>query len=353
VLPPSGPFHPPIRPETGRTVAVISLSSATRSRFPARVKRAISTLSTVLDRPVRMVPEEGYAGIVAGSPASRAAALHDLITDPETGMIMFSVGGFNGNDVLNDMAEWAAHVPRKPMVGYSDSTAVLVTYQTLARSIVFYGPAAIPQFGEWPAPFSESVQDLMATVLDGRPRRWEWPSWYTQQETDWADGDEFIRPSHGRSRPLVLRPGAGSGVLIGGNVPTLNLLAGTPWLPRVDGPTVLAIEGTADAAQPEALRKWMRHLSQIGLLDTVVALLIGRVPHNSRYPRRIEDTAALLADLLPTSVPIVADMPFGHTDPIITLPLGAPVEVVAEGTTVSVRTTAATTVPADGPAVPL
>jgi muramoyltetrapeptide carboxypeptidase LdcA involved in peptidoglycan recycling len=340
-------FAPPPRPRRGSTIAVLSASSATQSRFPARVERTVAALGTALNRPVRLVPEEGYAGVVAGSPRSRADALHDLLTDPEVGLIMFSVGGFNGNDLLEPMAEWAGEVPRKPMIGYSDSTAVLLAYQAMTRSIVFYGPAAVPQFGEWPAPFPESVRCLLETVFDGRPHGWCLPDWYTQQETDWADGDEFARPSHGPSRPVVLRPGTTEGVLVGGNVPTLNLLVGTPWQPRTEAPAVLAVEGTADAACPEAMRRWLRHLRIGGVLDRVEAVLIGRVPHNARFPRRMADMATLVADLFPASVPIVADMPFGHTDPIITLPLGAPVRVVADRDAVSVETLAPTTVPHD------
>ena len=51
----------------------------------------------------------------------------------------------------------------------------------------------------------------------------------------------------------------------------------------------------------------------------------------------------LVGDLFP-DVPIVADLPFGHTDPIITLPLGAEVEVeVRAGEECAVTTLVPTT----------
>lgn len=338
------PFEPPPRPDPGSTIAVFSASSATQTRYPGRVRRAAAALGDLLDRPVRLMPEEPFHGIIAGSPQARAAALYELLADPTVGMIMFSVGGFNANDLLGAMAEWDV-VPRKPLVGYSDSTAILAAYQKLTRSIVFYGPAAMPQFGEWPRPFQESVDSLVATVFDGCPRKWAWPTWYTQSTTDWVVEDEVERVPFGESRPLVMRSGTGKGILLGGNIPTLNRLAGTPWAPWMNEPTVLAIEGTADAAQPESLRAWLRHLQLVGALDAVTAVLIGRTPHDADRPRRMADLGAMVCDLFAAPVPIVADLPFGHTDPIVTLPLGAPVEVHADENGCTVTTLAPTTTP--------
>ncbi|MFD3487629.1 LD-carboxypeptidase [Streptomyces sp. NPDC058665] len=331
-------YLPPPRPAPGAAVALLSASSAAFGRFPRRTARAEGALREALGRPVRLVSEAEFPGIVAGSAKARANALRHLMEDPEVGLVMFSVGGFNSNDMLEHMASWAAQAPRKPLVGYSDSTAVLLGYQAMTQAVVFYGAAALPQFGEWPRPHRESVDSLVTTVLDGRPGEWALPDWYTQQDTDWAAGDEFVRASYGPAKPLVVREGTGGGVLFGGNLPTINLLAGTAWWQPPEGPTVLAVEATATSGQPEAMRRWLRHIRHLGLLDQVTAVLIGRVPIAPLLPRRTEDLAALVLDLLPPGIPVVADMPFGHTDPILTLPIGSPVAVTADSTGVSVRT---------------
>jgi muramoyltetrapeptide carboxypeptidase len=346
-----GGFLPPPRPAPGTAVAVLSASSAAFRRFPERTARAERAMREILGRPVRLAPEGDFPGIVAGSARARADALRDLLEDPDVGLIMFSVGGYNSNDMLEDMSAWAEFAPRKPLVGYSDSTAVLLGYQAMTGSGVFYGAAALPQFGEWPKPFGESVDSLVRTVLDGRPGTWKLPDWYTQQDTDWADGDEYVRTPYGPATPLTLREGTGAGTLYGGNIPTLNLLAGTPWWRPPRGPIVLAVEATAPNGRPEAIRHWLRHLRHTGLLDQVTAVLIGRVPATEALPRRTGDLAALVLDLLPPGIPVVADMPFGHTDPILTLPIGAPVDVTATRAAVSVRTLTATVrapVAADG-----
>ncbi len=342
-------FLLPPRPAPGSTIAVLSASSAAFSRFPERTARAERALREALGMPVRLVAEGGFCGLVADSPQARAAALRDLLEDPDVGMIMFSVGGFNSNDMLEHMASWAAQAPRKPLVGYSDSTAVLLGYQAMTGSVVFYGAAALPQFGEWPQPFTESVDSLIRTVVHGAFGDWKLPDWYTQQETDWADGDEYVREAAGLTTPLVLRAGTCDGVLYGGNLPTMNLLAGTPWWRVPDEPIVLAVEATASSGQPEAMRRWLRHFSHLGLLDRVAGVLIGRIPATPAFPRRMDDLAELVLDLFPPHVPVVADMPFGHTDPILTLPIGLPVEVAArEGLSVRITTTAASGQPLAG-----
>lgn len=334
---------PPPRLRPGAVVGVVATSAWAAGRFPARTRRALAALEHALGCPVRLAPEGRYAGSIAGTGRERARALLDLYADPEVGAVFTTIGGNNSNDLLEHLDELAT-LPPKILVGYSDNTALLLGCQAITGTTVFYGPALLPQFGEWPDPFRETVDHLRHTLMGPGDDAWPLPSWWTQPYGDWAAADEEARPRHPGS-PYVLRPGRAEGVLFGGNLPTLNFLAGTRWLAPPDGPTVLCLEGTEDGLAVPAFQRSLTHLTHLrhlGITERASAVLIGRTPGGPHGAERRDALHRILLDAFPDDVPIVLDLPFGHTDPMLTLPLGAAVSVDATGERPVVRPLAPT-----------
>jgi muramoyltetrapeptide carboxypeptidase len=320
-------YAAPPRLRPGSTIGVLSSSAWAAERFPARTERALAALARAFDCRVRLLPAQRSAGGTAGTGAVRAAQLIELIKDPEIGAVLTVIGGNNANDMLEHLDE-VAELPPKILVGFSDNTALLHGYQALTGSIAFYGPALLSQFGEWPEPFPSTVAGLRHAIADGRGGPLDWPGWWTEPGGDWAGGDEHERPRHSGG-PCVLREGAASGTLFGGNVPTLDFLAGTRWWAPPRGPIVLCVEATADAGGTAAFRRSLTHLRQLGILERTTAVLVGRTPGRATDPDADAEFRSMLLEHLPPRLPIAVDLPFGHTDPLVTLPLGAPAEVRA------------------------
>ncbi|MFJ8645336.1 S66 peptidase family protein [Streptomyces sp. NPDC093546] len=332
---------PPLRP--GTVVGVAATSAWAAGRFPHRTRRAVAALERALGSPVRLAPEGRYAGAIAGTGRERARALLDLYADPDVGAVLTTIGGNNSNDLLEHLDELAS-LPPKILVGYSDNTALLLGCQAITGTTVFYGPALLPQFGEWPAPFPETVDHLRRTLTGeggtadgGADGVWPLPSWWTQPYGDWASADEEERPRY-PGGAYVLRPGRAEGVLFGGNVPTLSFLAGTRWLAPPDGPTVLCLEGTEDGLTVPAFQRSLTQLRHLGIAERATAVVVGRTPGGPYGPERTDALHRILLDAFPGDVPILLDLPFGHTDPMLTLPLGAAVRVEADGGRPVVRT---------------
>ncbi|MER5727701.1 S66 peptidase family protein [Streptomyces sp. NPDC002138] len=319
---------PPPRLRPGAVVGVAATSAWAAGRFPERTRRAVDALERELGCTVRLAPEGRYAGSIAGTGRERARALIELFADPEVEAVFTTIGGNNSNDLLEHL-DPLADLPPKILVGYSDNTALLLGYQALTGATVFYGPALLPQFGEWPRPFAETTGPLRDTLMTGAGGAWPLPGWWTEPGGDWAGADREARPRH-TGGPYVLRPGRGEGVLFGGNVPTLGVLAGTRWLRPPDGPTVLCLEGTADGASVPAFQRSLTQLRQLGIAERATAVLVGRTPGSAHDPERDAAFHRILLDAFPGDVALVTDLPFGHTDPILTVPLGARASVVAE-----------------------
>ena len=140
--------------------------------------------------------------------------------------------------------------------------------------------------------------------------RWTDDAWYLDQD------DRTERSTDG---PWVLTSGEASGQLIGGNLSTLSLLQGTEHMPGLDG-SVLFLEDDY-LSFPENFDRQLTSLSHQPGFEGVRGVLIGRFQAEVGMTRsklqHIIDSNRRLAEL-----PIIANLDFGHSDPILTIPLG-------------------------------
>ncbi|NDC37083.1 MAG: hypothetical protein EBZ48_03415 [Proteobacteria bacterium] len=127
--------------------------------------------------------------------------------------------------------------------------------------------------------------------------------------------------------------GVAEGRLIGGCLEVLDWLRGTPVWPTEDAwkDAVLFLETSEEAPPPEAVRRMLRALAAAGAVMNASALLMGR-PGGPINPASIQDYDTVVLSVIRdelglTSLPIITNMDFGHTDPMMTLPLGVRAQV--------------------------
>jgi len=299
----------------------------------------VDALEDKLDVRVVVAPQASTSeGFLAGSTGSRARALEGFLRDPSIRAVFSTTGGFNSSDLLDHIDWELLRSDPKILIGYSDLTSILVAGLSAASCITFYGPTLLPQFGEYPEPFPFTMQSLRDVLVEGRaPLEILRPSGWTNEFLDWGGSEWKKRPRKlfEPAESTVIRSGSGVGQLFGGNLETLNFLAGTRYLAAPED-VVLFFEVTAEEAFLPRVRRALRHLQQIGLLERMTALLVGRSPDATPYQGvTLQDLLAEVA--AEYAVPAISELPFGHTDPMVTLPLGAQVEVDAVGSDYSIK----------------
>lgn len=126
-----------------------------------------------------------------------------------------------------------------------------------------------------------------------------------------------------------LQPGTVEGLIVGGNLCTLNLLQGTRWMPSLTD-AILMLEDD-EISNPTEFRRDLNSLMQQPDADTIRGLVIGRFQQASEMGR--EDLLAVL-DTIPSlrGKPVLANVDFGHTNPLITFPIGGEVRFTAAPT---------------------
>lgn len=248
------------------------------------------------------------------SVASRVADLHDAFADPGVAGVLSVIGGFNSNELLPYL-DWdliASHP--KVFCGYSDITAL--QNAMLARSgLVTYSGPHWSTFGmrEHFEPTGEWFRHALFTDADISLR----PAEY------WTDDPWFVDQDHRTLRPTEgwwpLSFGQARGRAVGGNLSTISLLQGTEYMPPLGG-AVLFLEDDAVSDVPT----FCRHLTSLLQLPDaagVEGLVIGRFQVGSGMTRSlltriIERQPAL------SGRPVLANVDFGHTNPIATIPIG-------------------------------
>ncbi|QCL82901.1 LD-carboxypeptidase (plasmid) [Agrobacterium tumefaciens] len=308
----------------GDKIAIFAPSSGASHLFPDRFRHGVSVLREVLDVEVVVgrtcLMERGF---VSASPLERAAELKQFLEDDTIKGIFFTTGGFNSGEILDLINFGSLKAQPKIIVGYSDCTALLLAIHAQLGWVTFYGPAVMTQFGEYPTILPFTLSSFLDVVAHPRPQLvFEPPGAWTDERLEWGNGDWLARPRRLKEQcgNRELRAGSGSGMLWGGNIETLNFLVGTKyWKPPAS--ILLFIEAVEAEAFLPRVRRALTHLRQCGLLDNVQGLLIGRSPDATDVSGLSLDDVVMerVADY---QFPVLADVAFGHTDPMLTLPIG-------------------------------
>lgn len=313
-------------------VGVFAPSFPTAARFPRRLEHALDRLADVMDVRVEVAQNvtSNEFGFSAGSAEERAIIFNNFLRHRELDAIFCTIGGFNSAEMLPFIDVDLAINHPKILVGYSDCSALLLGVQSLAGWFTFHGPTVMTQFGEYPDPFGFTVQSLDAALRsDLADTLLEDPPFWTDERLEWANDEWRSRPRR-TNRPaarVVWAPGTGSGRLWGGNLETINFLAGTPYIEPPDS-IVLFWEVTEAEAYLPRVKRALTHLQHCGILERTVGMLVGRSPDALPVMNRTLRDVVLEATAK-YSFPVIAELPIGHTDPVATLPVGTQVRVEA------------------------
>jgi len=242
---------------------------------------------------------------VAGSPDVRAAALRAAWTDPSIGGVIGVRGGYGSAQLLPLLDADEARAARKPFIGYSDLTALLVFLAMRSGLVAFHGPTIVGRLARGQQGYDRG--SLLAAISSRQPM--------------------------GELAPAGLHTicrGEAAGPLFGGTVTQLLASLCTPYAFAPPAGYVLFFDEIGE--RPYRLDRMVLQLTQTGLLSRAAAVVIGELP-NCDEPSGDPTAAAVLAELLEDFPgPVVSGFPSGHTSgPAMTLPFGVACHVIADG----------------------
>ena len=249
--------------------------------------------------------EEG-SGYLAGTDEQRAEGLNSLLRDDSVDMILCTRGGYGAGRILDRVDYEAMRRDPKPLVGYSDITALSMAFAAQAGVVTFSGIMATGKtdIGFEPDAFSEAslwkavTAETFPLSLNGPEDAAAWTIHRAE-----ANGNRNIT---GQVFPVCLS--------------LLTSLWGTPYAPDLTG-AILVIEDVG-----EALYRVDRLLTQLrlaGVLDRVAAVLIGSFNGTDEDERLKERIPQLVLEMTPPSVAVASGVAYGHIARRFTLPVSA------------------------------
>ncbi|HEM2787393.1 S66 family peptidase [Streptococcus suis] len=250
--------------------------------------------------------------------ASRVADLEVAFADESVDAILTTIGGVNCNELLPylDFDLIARHP--KIFCGYSDTTALLNAIYAKTGMQTYMGPAYSSfkmvqaqeyQTEAWLKAVTQDSYDLIPSP------EWSSDAWYL------PDAPRTFYPTEWK----VYNPGQASGIAIGGNISTLNLLTGTEFAPRPDK-YILFLE----EAEDDDYLIIARHLTALlQAYPNPQALVFGRFPKETKMTQEIF-LAILDKHPILKKVPVLYDLDFAHTQPLFTITIGGQVELDTE-----------------------
>jgi muramoyltetrapeptide carboxypeptidase LdcA involved in peptidoglycan recycling len=250
----------------------------------------------------------------SSSIAGRVADIHEAFADPHVKGILSAIGGYNSNQILRYLDYDLIAANPKVLCGFSDITALSAAIYAKTGLVTYSGPH-FSTFGMKKG-LEYTVETFRKCLVETAPftvepsSHWSDDPWYRDQENR-----TFI-PSDGC---LVVNPGQAEGMLLGGNLCTLNLLQGTEYMPSLAG-SILLVEDD-DESRPLTFDRDLQSLMHLPDFGGVQGMMIGRFQHasemsNEKLVKIIQSKQEL------AKIPVVANGDFGHTTPQFTFPIG-------------------------------
>ncbi len=315
------PIRPP-RLSHGSRLGIIATSTPIDILHEPTIQRGYQRLADLGLEVVEAPNCRHQTTHTAGTIQDRVQAIHDFLIDDTIHAIMAFWGGHQTHQLLEylDFDLFAAHP--KPIIGYSDTTALLNVITARTGLITFSGPAVItfakPTLLDYTTHYFKKVLFEPATELEFHAAK-------TISTNLWYEHDDLTmleRPSTGWK---TFHPGHARGRLFGGNLGTLLLLAGTPYWPDLTD-TILFVEED-ESESPETINRVLTQLRHMGIYDQIAGMLIGRFPDSVHLTPDNDITDILKTALKGYDIPVLYDVDFGHTDPLLTLPIGTLAEL--------------------------
>lgn len=315
------------------TIGVFSSSSPVSATVPVRYERGIAYLKS---RGYEIVNGSLYRkqdSYRSGTIQERAQEFNQLLYSEKVHILMASIGGNNTNSILPYIDYEYLKKHPKIIIGYSDTTALLLAVYVKTGLVTFYGPAAASSFGELP-PFVDWTFKYFESMIKSEiicPYDYQMPEFWTDEVIKW---DEQNRSKEQYKNDWIcVKPGVCQGRLIGGNLNTMEGFFGTEYMPEIKKGDILFIEDSLKDAC--TIERSFSLLKLAGVLDRVSGIILGKhekFDDNGTGRKPYEILQEVMGE---TEIPILAEFDCCHTHPMFTLPIGCQVKLDAEKKRVS------------------
>ncbi len=243
----------------------------------------------------------GSSNHFSGTPKERASDIMNFFKNPDIAAIIASCGGYGAQSVLPYLDFNIIRQNPKPIIGFSDITALQTAVYTLSGISSIAGIMLKFDFSD-NNPAFQTKNSFEKLIIDG----------------------QFTPVPAGN----ILNSGYAEGVLIGTNFCTLMSLAGTTYFPRLEQKILLLEDIDEKSYRIERLLCQLEQQQGFELVSAIIFGTFSNCALNHPEEKDIESVLDEFAARHP-KITMVKHFPFGHTKARICLPIGEKMQLDA------------------------
>ncbi|MES2994918.1 MAG: S66 peptidase family protein [Patescibacteria group bacterium] len=323
----------------GDKVAVLSPSFAAPGKWPHIHDLGLKRLREIFE----LEPVEFSATRKLGaSGAERSADLVAAFEDPSIKGVIASLGGDDQITYIKNLPPTPFVQNPKPFFGFSDNTH-FANFLWLNGVPSYYGGALFTQFAMQKEMDAFTTEYLRVALFEESEYELKASDYFKEVGLGWDDPANMDRE---RER----RPNAGwrwdgeenvEGVTWGGCLESIDeLLRHGVAIPTLEqfSSVVLMTETSEELPSADYVRRVYRALGERGILARVRAILVGRpkawefdkpnsIEERDIYRQRQQEIILATVRHYNSTVPVIQNLDFGHTDPQIPMPYGRHIRI--------------------------
>lgn len=301
-------------------ILIVSPASEIAS-FPRRTDRGINALKQMGYSVDLSLHAREKLGKEAGTPQQRASDIMNGFCNAACNAIIASTGGYTSLSVLQHLDYEKISAQPKILTGHSDISALLLGLHARTGMVTFHGPTILPSFGDAAGVHPETAFwfQRILTHNTGSLDLPEGLSEWSDHELIWDNDDTIPRSYQPDIGSVSITPGVAEGPLLGGNLDTVLSLLATPYCPDFTN-AVLFLEEIGGTTSKTI--RGLKILEYTGILDRISGLVLGR---RYNYDDNIGTSgiSSVFSQIgRKYKIPVIDNMPIGHTEPKLTLPIG-------------------------------
>lgn len=293
----------------GDTVGIISPSAATADRMEfTYAKEAMEALGLKVKLGENLKNRFGH---LAGTDEERANDLNKMFADPEVKAVICIRGGSGAARILQMIDYNLIKTNPKPLLGYSDITALHCAIYSQTGLITFHGQNGT---GSWN---SFNVKQFEKVFFNKE---------LVSYQNEVTKGEDLVAKGN---RIQTLKGGIVEGTILGGNLTVLSSLSGTPYYPDFHN-GILFIEDVGE--DPYRIDRMMSTLQLNGTLSKIKGFIFGQCSGCTPGGGYGSFTVDQIMDhyILPLGIPAFTGAMIGHIPRQFIVPVGAKVRMDAD-----------------------
>ncbi|SHN28390.1 muramoyltetrapeptide carboxypeptidase [Cyclobacterium lianum] len=293
----------PKKLQPGDQVGLVSPSAATADIMEFTFAReALEALGLKVEQGKYLKERRGH---LAGTDAERAADINEMFGNKRIKAIVCIRGGSGAARILPLLDYELIRKNPKPIMGYSDITALHNAINAQTGLITFHGPNGSGSWNNFNANQFRSVFFGTGETITYKNE--------SEETEDLVNKKNRIR---------TIYPGKAEGSLVGGNLTVLTALAGSPYLPDFRG-KLLFLEDIGE--EPYRIDRMMSTLMLMGVFRQISGFVFGQCTDCDPGGGYGNLTLDQIFDdyLLPHKIPAFRGAMIGHIPSQFLLPFGA------------------------------